>query len=130
VSTISSSSDLQNSKSPQAAAFEWLVNTDPEQVCPANTLAVKERYVAAVLYFSTDGNQWRQCNAPQSPKLSPCTGAQRYLSNSSVCQWFGNTCDSAGDITEISISKLPKRYHAQNQNSPRASLMHVISFAR
>ena len=78
--------------SPQYQALDWLIHEDP--VVVSNGLrdinarsALVDRYILAVLYFSTNGGQWKN--------------NQLYLSGSSVCDWWGIGCDVTGSITRI-----------------------------
>jgi hypothetical protein len=85
------------------------VNDDPAQVCPDDVQSVRQRYISAVLYFSTAGDNWLECNSAESPSINPCTGAgdpRRYLSGEDVCTWYGSNCNSAGELIRISVGKL------------------------
>ena len=101
---ISDANQLRIPTSPQFTAFEWLVNRDPAQVCPEDVLDVRQRYIAAVLYFSTNGDNWLVCNEPNAPNLSPCS-TQRYLSAADVCNWFGSDCNNAGELNRLIVGK-------------------------
>ena len=90
----------------QFAAFDWLVNTDPRQVCPENAVDVRQRYILSLLYYSTSGDGWLTCNSPDAQVLAPCTNASRYLSEDSICNWAGNTCNGAGNLRFLSLGKL------------------------
>jgi hypothetical protein len=105
VITISDPNQLRIPTSAQFAAFEWLVNNDQAQVCPAAELDVKQRYVGAVLYFSTLGDNWLICNSANSPTVNPCPVQERYLSLEDVCSWFGSECDSVGELIRLSIGQ-------------------------
>lgn len=64
-------------------------------MCPGDTKLI-QRYVMALLYYSTDGDNWTECSegdlgCPTNP----------YLSSENECTWFGNTCDAELCITEI-----------------------------
>jgi len=92
-------------ESPQAEAYEWLL--DEQIVCPDEEEDVLQRYVMAVLYFSTNGDSWTNCTRAEAsavnPTLCPSDGT-RFLSTSDVCFWFGVTCGRSS-ITEISIDE-------------------------
>lgn len=105
--------------SPQDLALEWLIQIDPYSVCPDDP-KVLQRYILAVFYFSTNGNNWEQCSAPQNPNdlnsvnvandncsvtTTPITGGQSnptflpttegrlaWLTPVYECEWAGITC--------------------------------------
>jgi hypothetical protein len=60
----------------QSQAVDWLANMDPAML-PLNTSpeVFRNRYALVVLYFSTNGGGWAYND--------------NWLSNSSVCQWYG-----------------------------------------
>ena len=90
---------------PQYDAFEWLANDDGFQVCPEDTQNILQRYVLAVLYYSTGGDDWNNCRAVTAPNGGPCTSdSSRFLSSSDVCFWYGVSCNR-GDVDGISIGK-------------------------
>jgi hypothetical protein len=72
---VSSPEDLRDPNTPQYAALEWLATKDPmgsdvEEI-PMPTLV--ERYLVVLLYYSTNGENWRS--------------QRNFLSASSVCEW-------------------------------------------
>jgi hypothetical protein len=91
---------------PQYQAFQWLLNEDAVQVCPDDFLDVKQRYILAVLYFSTYGDNWNNCNEISSTNPSPCLAGDegRFLSSSDVCFWFGVSCNRKR-VSGISIDE-------------------------
>ena len=109
VSDISSQSRLTDSSTNEYLAFQWLVSDDEAQVCPEDTLDVKQRYVLALLYFSTNGDDWNECNAVTAPDPNGCGSiSERYLSPANVCVWFGSECNDNVNLSEISIGKLER----------------------
>jgi hypothetical protein len=77
---------LQDPTTFQYAALDWLANEDgwwvdidsfPPQV-------FVERYVLALLYFSTNGTSWRK--------------DLNFLMPTPVCDWSGVTCDASDGI--------------------------------
>eukprot|EP00957_Ditylum_brightwellii_P145383 11071092-Ditylum_brightwellii.AAC.2 len=48
---------------PQGKAFEWILDNDPLYLSPADNNFI-QRFVLAVLYFSTCGGSWKNCDAP------------------------------------------------------------------
>jgi hypothetical protein len=106
VDNISSTDLLTTPGSDQALAFDWLVNTDPLQVCPDQILDVEQRYILAVVYFATGGDEWTFCSRPGLPEENPCPTAgnmQRYLSGGDVCDWFQNDCSADLVMTVLRI---------------------------
>jgi hypothetical protein len=94
------SGDLLNDPTtPQHAAYQWLVNEDPANLdldlLPIKTL--EQRYIAALLYFSTIGSQWEN--------------TFNFLTDTDVCEWKDNRtshgilCDTEDTVKEITISK-------------------------
>lgn len=104
---------------PQNIALQWLIDEDPLQVCPEDFLDVQQRYILAVLYYATGGDQWDNCNALSSATQSPCVGGegQRFLSSSDVCFWFGISCNRLR-VSGISI----------DENNLRGELPEEIGF--
>jgi len=90
-----SGTDVTLSGTPQNEAFRWLIDDDAVKVCPEEFLDVQQRYILAVLYFSTNGDQWSVCNARSalSPKQCPGGENERFLSSSDVCFWYGISCN-------------------------------------
>jgi hypothetical protein len=106
VDNVSDAADIQTPLTPQRDAFIWLIDSDSAQVCPEEPTSVISRYVLAVLYFSTSGDDWFECNAELSSILAPCeSDSARYLSAESVCQWFNVACDGDDNIISISLGK-------------------------
>ena len=74
---------------------------------------VRQRYVGAVLYFSTSGDNWLNCNQASAPTVNPCfaqdnqgVAPERYLSGGDICTWFGSGCNNNGDLIRISVGTL------------------------
>jgi len=80
-------------------AYEWILNEDMMQLCPSIDCHFIQRYVLAVLYYATEGDEWINCSADSG---SQCTGEPnsalwscnpvRWLSEENECNWCGNTC--------------------------------------
>ena len=70
-----------------------------------------QRYVMAVLYFSTNGDNWSKCFADATPEECGWWGYsnrnyQPFLSEASECvwgMWDNNACNRDGLITSIGI---------------------------
>jgi hypothetical protein len=77
-----------------SAAVAWLANTDPAAL-PLDTSAdiFRNRYACVVLYYSTNGDGWRN--------------KANWFSNTSVCSWYGvHSCSSTGIATSLRLRKL------------------------
>lgn len=104
--------------SPQSAALDWLVEEDVAELCPEDTNLV-QRYVLAVLYYSTNGDDWIECSAPEAfdtttiesanegcnltttnaTVLFPedIRGTDAWLTPGSECLWGGVSCYGPAD---------------------------------
>lgn len=79
--------------SPQARAVRWLISNAPNATV-LNFSPVVEKYVLAVFYYSTNGDEWDDNSG--------------WLSSSDQCEWFststgGSICDSLGRIDELNL---------------------------
>jgi hypothetical protein len=50
-----------------------------------------ERYIAALFYFATDGDNWED--------------QTKWLSKDSTCDWYGVFCSDWGGISEINLGE-------------------------
>jgi hypothetical protein len=68
---------FDDTSTPQYKALVWLADEDQAQYDPWNTKleTLIERYIASLLFFSTDGHYWSH--------------RFRFLSSSPICQWNG-----------------------------------------
>jgi hypothetical protein len=118
---------LQQAGSPQDLAFTWLVEDDftPDGdavACPADVVQVQQRYILAVFYYSTDGDNWLRCS--QDSALTECYACSidrvptdcvtadkqdelqaLYLSYFSECDWFGSICNGDNVLIELGVGK-------------------------
>lgn len=76
---------MSDPTTPQGAAFSWLLNTDTG-TDPCDSLQVVQRYALAVLYESTNGDNWAVNN--------------EWLSPFSVCEWYEVQCMNDGVTVE------------------------------
>ena len=87
---------VDDAPSPQKDAFDWLVNEDLDLNITSDRDLI-QRYVATVLYFSTNGDGWDRDYG--------------FLGENDVCEWQdsqtrkGIKCDETGAIVDITISK-------------------------
>ena len=110
--------DLRNASTAQGQATHWILYDDDLLVCPLSDRAhLIQRWVLAVLYFSTNGNDWYQCASPQTDAgrtgkntkacgtVNPFFGAAPFLSNVSECTWAGIGCTtSTGLVNDIELA--------------------------
>lgn len=70
-----------NTSPAEAAALDWLTNTDTSNSCADGGVAMRERFILALFYYRTDGNNW--------------VNSSGWLSTSDHCTtWFGIDCQS------------------------------------
>jgi len=90
--------NLEDAMSPQYRALEW-VKSNPPSFEEMNNLPwkLRQKYVLAVLYYSTDGINWDDNTGWLTP-------------GSNECDWFSTTasgdfsaCDDAGKFAEINL---------------------------
>jgi len=129
ISTVSKVETLNKADSPQSMALDWLVNKDAMYLCPEDDSLV-QRYVAAVFYYSSIGNGWLQCSAPEdlenpesiekanancnievdSPDVG---GTDAWLTPVSECQWGGLACrrNLANSLVRIDFGEYTCTYY-------------------
>ncbi len=112
---------------PQGRALAWLIRSDGYLVCPDDP-KVYQRYILALFYFATDGDNWAECSAPdnfddpesiaeandncsitttpiaggnQNPSFKETTeGTDAWLTPVYECEWAGITCRVDGDCVD------------------------------
>ncbi|KAL3920979.1 MAG: hypothetical protein SGILL_002992 [Bacillariaceae sp.] len=77
---------------PQVKAYQWMIN-DPSYWSYTNATKL-QRWVLAVFYYSTDGDNWRRENFPSAFQL----GKAPWLNYSSECHWESTNKGTNGDI--------------------------------
>ena len=102
------SSVLSNMTLSQGLATEWILNQDEAVICPDDPKFL-QRWVLAVIYFSTGGDEWVQCSAnpvatDDCGNVLPLLGAARFLSGGSECEWAGISCIDEC-VTEIEFEE-------------------------
>ena len=117
LSEISNSADFASQDSPQRQALDFIVDEDLQQLCPDDPELV-QRYVSVVFYYSTDGPRWTECSSPgdiSDPAEvadanancnirgdgSQSAGDNAWLTDVTVCEWGGISCDNGGDIESL-----------------------------
>lgn len=96
--------------SPQMRALQWLSRADSypflSELDPDADDALAQRYVLAVLYYSTTPEStvedmgWKNDNSWWLPN-----DRTHWLSNSPTCQWYGLTCNGNGEVSQIQLGK-------------------------
>eukprot|EP00566_Odontella_aurita_P012269 CAMPEP_0113547448 /NCGR_PEP_ID=MMETSP0015_2-20120614/12361_1 /TAXON_ID=2838 /ORGANISM="Odontella" /LENGTH=480 /DNA_ID=CAMNT_0000448003 /DNA_START=1 /DNA_END=1443 /DNA_ORIENTATION=+ /assembly_acc=CAM_ASM_000160 len=74
---------------PANRALDWIANRDGLQRDPSDPRFV-QRFVAAVFYYATNGDGWRDCREGKAVCRDPKSDS--YLSATDECLWFGNDC--------------------------------------
>lgn len=100
IASISGATVFGSTRSPEWSAFSWLTESDKRYLCPDDS-SLHQRYILAVLYFITDGENWIKC---RRDGLAQCAG-QNFLGEHSECQWGGITCNESGQVTRINLDE-------------------------
>jgi Leucine-rich repeat (LRR) protein len=112
LSYISGPDAFSNKNSSQYQALDWLVNNDELKLSSDDDTLV-QRYVLAVLYFETNGDEWFNCTRFHN---SSCA----FLSAAGECRWGGIGCDDTNSVARINIDK-------NNLNGPIPTEMGALS---
>lgn len=93
---------LTNLSTPQGKAFDWLINEDGAFLCPDAPKLI-QRYVLAVIYYSTGGDQWIQCSksSVDCGNNAPFVNKTSFLSSENECTWAGISCSESLCVTQI-----------------------------
>jgi hypothetical protein len=107
VNSISDMDEVDTPGTPQNQAFNWIVNEDMRYLCPEDP-SLPSRYGLVVFYYSTRGDRWLECSAPEdfrdpasiaeanancSIQPLPGSGSDAWLTPSDACQWGGLVCN-------------------------------------
>ena len=102
--------------SPQLQALHWMAdfsthngNSDQRNIPDDADAAMMQMYALGVLYFATNGDEWKECSRLKSTKCESDVpqSSSRFLSDGSICDWFGLTCSDEkkkGFVTWIDLS--------------------------
>jgi len=115
LSTVSKEADIEKAGSPQNMALNWLLSEDGLYLCPDSPTLI-QRYVAAVFYYSSIGDGWTQCSAPEdlndaasvAEANANCNivvdsgvgGTDAWLTAVSECNWGGMVCEDNENALE------------------------------
>ena len=111
-STISGMTAISNVDSAQYRAACWLIYDDWRQMDPFDntySVALVQRYILAVLYYSTQGSAWDQSydfiSGNDACEWNYPTSSSSY--DYSVCDGYDNGafCDESGNICRITLCK-------------------------
>ena len=126
LSPVSSSALSNQIPTPQRSALNWIIDDDGAQLCPDDDSLV-QRYTLAVFYYSTNGDDWKECNAPSNfdrqasiaAANSACTlttvnattifpndvrGTNAWLTPESECKWGGISCYASNTPNAIKVN--------------------------
>jgi hypothetical protein len=103
VFSISGMRAFDDPENPISLALKWLVEDDLRHMCPGDE-NIPQRYILALLYFSTNGDDWMKCRRDD---MAPCVG-KNFLSVYHECEWGGITCDSNERIQKINLGEFQK----------------------
>jgi hypothetical protein len=116
---------IRDVTTPQGMAAQWLIEIDFRRICPDEEKLL-QRWVIAVVYFSTGGDDWFQCSATGSDACgteNPFRFKRRFLSEFSECQWAGISCNADSCVTEIEFGK----HFWYRENANLAAVSYLIS---
>ena len=92
LSLVSQPDLLQSPTSPQYQTLDWLASKD-EMKLSVDAPNLLQRYVLALVYFSTSGEQWHR--------------DMNWLSDKHECEWNGDggvrSCDEDKQVTDLSL---------------------------
>lgn len=73
----------------QYKAFMWMARVDPSPIDVESTprSMIIQKYIMVLIYISTNGKAWNEQNL--------------YLTEASVCDWIGLTCNENGEIVSV-----------------------------
>jgi hypothetical protein len=95
---FSSAESLTDPSSPQFLAADWVVNLDEFQA-DLEVDALTQRYLLAVFYFSTGGDEWEECSRSKT-----CNVGFSWLDGTkSECLWHGVRCNTDKQVEKILI---------------------------
>jgi len=101
ISSLTDADVFDDPDHPAVMAGSWISDDDQLQVCPEDQNFI-QRYVLALLYFSTSGDDWARCTRK---KTTLCRN-ERFLSATHECNWGGITCDSQNRVRKLNLGKM------------------------
>jgi len=106
IATISSMEILLATDSPQHQAACWIIHHDPYQVSAADK-SLLQRYILALLFFSTSGWDWSTKDSFLSPVTECHWNNYRWGANGTEWDYilYGVKCNENGNVVQINLSK-------------------------
>lgn len=101
ISSLSGDEVLNDPENSASRAGSWIADEDKQKLCPDDP-NFTQRYVLALLYFSTSGDGWTKCARNATRQQCP---NEKFLSDSHECDWGGITCDSEDRVYKINLGK-------------------------
>jgi len=104
---------------PQYKAKKWIIEEDSYFICPDDP-NLAQRYILAVLYFSTSGDDWFKCGAPESfndtasivQANTDCElngkDADAWLTPSLECEWAGIACNRTNSKHSVNVISIER----------------------
>ena len=111
---VTDSSQLLNANTPQNSALNWIIHEDFDYyACPYDKDLI-QRYIMAVLYFSTGGDKWLECNG--NIMNNNCPKGENFLSGVSECEWGGSSCTNEGAVFNVTFGTFMviNGFHVEN----------------
>ena len=87
--------------SPEFQALQWLVEDDTRSLGSGEP-SFPQRFILALLYFTTQGWNWNECGGTDERSPCPTTGG-RFLSRETECNWHGISCDDENRVISIKL---------------------------
>ena len=100
LSSLSGKGAIDDIEHPAFMAGSWIADEDRIKVCPGDP-NFTQRYILAILYFSTSGDDWVRCTSNSTTECAK----NRFLSDFNECNWGGVTCDSQQRVTKLNLGK-------------------------
>ena len=94
---------IRDPTTPQGRATTWLIGLDERTLCPSDDKLV-QRWALAVMYFSTEGDDWFECSATDvmfCGTSGDFLNKEPFLSPVNECQWAGIECNVDACVTEV-----------------------------
>jgi len=124
---ISSFESVNDTGSPQNLAMNWIIDFDTRHLCPSDP-DLDRRYSLAAFYYSTRGDRWDSCLAPedfsdpvaieeanarcsipiaQDPQeqIPLDSGSDAWLTPSEECAWMGVVCGEDDSVQWLQVSE-------------------------
>jgi Leucine-rich repeat (LRR) protein len=101
--SISNEDAFNDVMSPQYQAAQWVSDEDPLAL-PIGDAQFVQRYILAVFYFSTNGDEWDNCGR-NDPICGGDPDEESWLSEASECVWVGLNCTNNANVDQIFFAR-------------------------